>query len=128
MNIFSHLIGAVLFFVLPFALYFELSPRYATSSTGDIIVFGLYLFGVATCFVLSVAFHTLMSHSARGFRFGIQLDFQGIIVLMWSATAPMVYYTFFDESTLQKVYWSLVSVPKSNEVIGMARFAKRSYN
>lgn len=72
-------------------------------------MFGLYLFGVATCFLLSVSFHTLMSHSARGFSFGLQLDFQGIILLMWSATAPMVYYTFYHEPVLQKVYWSLVS-------------------
>jgi adiponectin receptor len=107
-NIFSHLFGAALFFALPFILYRELSQRYATASTGNTVVFALYLFGVATCFVLSVTFHTLMSHSAQAFAFGIQLDFQGIILLMWSATAPMVYYTFYTEPTLQKVYWSLV--------------------
>ena len=110
MNIFSHLIGALLFLALPFMLYRELSQRYSTASIGDTVVFGLYLFGVATCFVLSVTFHTLMSHSAQGFAFGVQLDFQGIILLMWSATAPMVYYTFYAEPMLQKVYWSLVGL------------------
>lgn len=72
-------------------------------------MFAIYLFGVAICYTLSVIFHTLMAHSARGFAFGIQLDFQGIIVLMLSATVPMVYYTFLSERTLQNVYWALVS-------------------
>lgn len=107
-NIFSHLLGAALFFGLPSILVYELTARFATANTGDLAVFGIYLFGVAGCYTLSVLFHTLMSHSARGFNFGLQLDFQGIILLMWSATAPMVYYTFLFEPKLQKVYWSLV--------------------
>jgi adiponectin receptor len=107
-NIFSHLFGAALFFALPFILYRELGQRYATASKGDTIVFAVYLFGVAICFILSVIFHTFMSHSAQAFAFGIQLDFQGIILLMWSATAPMVYYTFYTEPNLQRLYWSLV--------------------
>jgi adiponectin receptor len=111
-NIFSHLLGAALFFSLPFILYQELGRRYHRASAGDMAVFGIYLFGVATCFALSVTFHTLMSHSAAGFSFGIQLDFQGIIILMWSASAPLVYYTFYTEPTLQKVYWSLVRTTK----------------
>jgi predicted membrane channel-forming protein YqfA (hemolysin III family) len=109
-NIVSHLAGAALFFSLPFALYHELGSRYHTASVGDFAVFGLYLFGVAACFTLSVMFHTLMSHSPQGFAIGIQLDFQGIIILMWSASAPMVYYSFYSEPTLQKTYWSLVDV------------------
>ena len=108
MNIFSHFLGAVLFYVLPFVLHQELRPRYASASPGDIAVFALYLFGVAVCFTLSTAFHTITSHSKRLFGFGIQLDFQGIVILMWGASAPMVYYTFYTEPKLQKIYWSLV--------------------
>jgi len=109
-NTFSHFIGALLFYLLPFVLHQELRPRYASASPGDIAVFALYLFGVAVCFTLSTAFHTIMSHSKRMFGFGIQLDFQGIVILMWGASAPMVYYTFYTEPKLQKIYWSLNSV------------------
>ena len=110
----------MLFLLLPFILYRELGQRYATACTGDRVVLGLYLFGVATCFALSVTFHTLMSHSAQGFAFGVQLDFQGIILLMWSATAPMVYNTFYTEPTLQKVYWSLVGACHSEPFMPFA--------
>lgn len=108
-NIFSHLLAGLLFYSLPGIIYQGPGLRYRMATTGDIAVFAIYLLGVAVCYTLSVIFHTLMSHSARGFAFGIQLDFQGIILLMWSATAPMIYYTFLKEPRLQKVYWSLTS-------------------
>ncbi|MCJ1244285.1 hypothetical protein MMC30_001483 [Trapelia coarctata] len=109
-NTFSHLVGAVLFYTLPTLLHTTLSSRYTTSTPGDLAVFALYLFGVAACFSLSVAFHTIASHSKRLFDIGIQLDFQGIVILMWGASAPMVYYTFYTEPKLQKIYWSVESV------------------
>jgi adiponectin receptor len=108
-NIFSHLIGAAIFFALPITLYHELRWRYPSASSSDVAVFGTYIFGVAACFTFSVIFHTTMSHSKRWYMFGIKLDFQGVILLMWSATAPIVYYTFFDQPMLEIVYWSLVS-------------------
>lgn len=108
-NIFSHLFGAALFFALPFILYNELDQRYSTSPLDDIAVMSIYLLGVAACFASSALFHTLISHSAEGFAFGRQLDFQGIIVLMWSASVPMIYYTFYMERRLQRVYWSLTT-------------------
>lgn len=53
-NIFSHLIGSVLFFSLPFIIYRELQPRYESANTADIVVFTTFFFGVAICFALSV--------------------------------------------------------------------------
>jgi adiponectin receptor len=52
-NIFSHLIGSMLFFTLPFGIYKELAPRYATADRADILVFATFFFGVALCFALS---------------------------------------------------------------------------
>lgn len=40
---------------------------------------------------------------------GMRLDFQGVILLMWGATVPLIYYGFYCSGTLQKVYWTLVS-------------------
>ncbi|KAK0105192.1 hypothetical protein ONS95_004413 [Cadophora gregata] len=39
----------------------------------------------------------------------MQLDFQGVILLMWGATVPLIYYGFHCDKTLQWVYWSLSS-------------------
>jgi adiponectin receptor len=43
----------MLFFTLPFGIYKELAPRYATADRADILVFATFFFGVAICFALS---------------------------------------------------------------------------
>ena len=53
-NIYTHIIGALMFLVLP--IYFfntEIPPRYALATIGDKAVFLTYLGGVAVCFCLS---------------------------------------------------------------------------
>lgn len=52
-NIFSHLIGSLLFFTLPIGVYKELAPRYATADRADVFVFATFFSGVAICFMLS---------------------------------------------------------------------------
>jgi adiponectin receptor len=42
-------------------------------------------------------------------RYGAQLDFQGVILLMWSATIPLVYYGFPCERELRWKYWKLLT-------------------
>ncbi|KAH3919625.1 hypothetical protein HBI56_029110 [Parastagonospora nodorum] len=109
-NIFSHLIGSVLFLALPVPVYRSLKPRYNTATTADIVVFSTFFFGVATCFALSAIFHIFNNHSARVHVFGNQLDYLGIVILMWGSTVPCVYYGFYCTPALQKTYYSLVSV------------------
>lgn len=48
---------------------------------------------------------------------GLQLDLQGIIILMWSATIPLIYYAFPYDSKLQAIYWSVVSFLHKVEII-----------
>jgi adiponectin receptor len=55
-NIFSHLIGSVLFLTLPFVAYKEVHPRHEIASTAEIVVFATFFLGVAICFALSVAY------------------------------------------------------------------------
>lgn len=56
-----------------------------------------------------ISFHTFMSHSSRAFSLGMKLDFQGIILLMWGANIPLIYYGFICDSPLQITYWCLIS-------------------
>lgn len=51
-----------------------------------------------------------MNHSQKVDIFGAQLDFQGVILLMWGATIPLIYYGFYCNPTLQYRYWTLLSV------------------
>lgn len=50
-----------------------------------------------------------MCHSAKAFATGMSFDFQGIIVLMWGANVPLIYYSFECSRKLRIVYWTLVS-------------------
>ena len=109
-NIYSHLFGALLFFTLPIPVYNALSPRYASASKADIIVFSTFFFGVAICFLLSSTFHIVSNHSPGVRNFGNQLDYLGIVILMWGSTIPCVYYGFYCDPKLQKIYWSMVCI------------------
>ncbi|KAF1992596.1 Hly-III related protein [Aulographum hederae CBS 113979] len=109
-NIWSHLIGAALFFGLPIPVYRELSPRYQSASTADILVFSTFFFGVAICFLLSATFHIVNNHSEHINIIGNQLDYLGIVILMWGSTIPCVYYGFFCDPTLQYMYWGMVTI------------------
>jgi len=59
---------------------------------------------------LTGSFHTFMSHSAKAFAVGMKLDFQGIILLMWGANIPLIYYGLICSVRLQIAYWTLTTV------------------
>lgn len=107
-NIYSHLLGSVLFAVLPVYTYRELRIYYPTTQAVDILVFSTFFYGVAICFLLSATFHILSSHSRRIAAFGNQLDYLGIVILMWGSTIPTVYYGFYCNPELQKLYCTMV--------------------
>lgn len=41
---------------------------------------------------------------------GMKFDFQGVLVLMWSATVPLIYYTFPCDGRLRLFYMGLFTV------------------
>lgn len=59
---------------------------------------------------ISNRYHTVMNHSQKMDAFGAQLDFQGVILLMWGATVPLLYYGFYCHPALQRAYSILLSV------------------
>lgn len=102
-NIYSHVVGALAFLTLlpAYHLIFPAATatapalrRWEVATAGDLLACGTYLAGVAACFVLSAAFHTLMAHSEALYLAGMKLDLQGVLLLMWGATVPLVRYTF----------------------------------
>ncbi|KAF5879103.1 putative hemolysin-iii channel protein [Botrytis fragariae] len=109
-NIYSHLFGSILFATLPFSLYRQIAPRYATATIADIVVFSTFFFGVAICFLLSATFHLLANHSKRVNALGNQLDYLGVVILMWGSTIPTVYYGFYCDPAIQETYWTMISL------------------
>ena len=51
----------------------------------------------------------MSNHSERVAARGNQLDYLGIVILMWGSTIPSVYYGFYCNHKLQHIYWALVS-------------------
>ncbi|KAL8940802.1 MAG: hypothetical protein Q9216_002628 [Gyalolechia sp. 2 TL-2023] len=52
----------------------------------------------------------IYSHLPKVQKLGNQLDYLGIVILMWGSTVPSIYYGFYCNPALQKVYWLNVSV------------------
>lgn len=110
-NIHSHIVGAFVFLCLPtYVFAVSLPPRYLVATTTDVVVCSTYFFGVALCFALSTIFHTFMSHSQVLYLLGMKLDFQGVLVLMWGATVPLIYYSFPCDGRLRVFYLVLFTV------------------
>ncbi|KAM3072500.1 hypothetical protein ACMFMG_009298 [Clarireedia jacksonii] len=101
-NIHTHLLGSILFFALPIAIYTRLTPRYEKATTADIVVFSTFFFGVAICFLLSATQETA--------AFANQLDYLGIVILIWGSTIPTVYYGFYCDEAVRDMYWMMISV------------------
>ena len=54
-NIYSHIIGAVIFFSLPVIVFAaSIPPRLAVATNTEVVVCSVYFLGVAICFILSV--------------------------------------------------------------------------
>ncbi|OHF02759.1 hypothetical protein CORC01_01860 [Colletotrichum orchidophilum] len=110
-NIYSHAIGAIIFILLPFYIFGDGIPaRWSIASAADVAVCAIYALGVTICFVLSTAFHTLMSHSEVVYLSGIKADFHGVLALMWSSVFPLAHYIFPCRPATRDAYVALTGL------------------
>ena len=109
-NIYSHLIGAISIPAAGVLLrYYAIgSHRYARAGRADMVVFGIFFVGAVSCLSMSATYHTLSSHSPRVHDLWLRLDVTGIAVLTVATFVPGVYYGFYCEPLLQKIYWTMV--------------------
>lgn len=59
-------------------------------------------------FLTLLSFHLLWNHSHDVSRFCNKLDYLGILILMWGAGIPTIYYGFICNHSLRIVYWTMV--------------------
>jgi len=90
-------------------LYHVLAPRYPSASKEDIFVFGCFFLGATACLGMSATYHTISNHSATVARFGNQLDYLGIVFLIWGSFIPSIYYGFHDDVRLIRTYWAMIT-------------------
>lgn len=108
-NIWTHLIGAIMAAVAAVVTYFNLRPRFAMASSEDVLVFACYFLGAFLCLGMSATYHTISNHSEAVQKFGNRLDYIGIVVLIWGSFIPAIYYGFSLEPNLVRVYWSMIT-------------------
>jgi adiponectin receptor len=107
-NIYTHLLPSVLAVPAAVSLYRILAPRYDTATQADIIGFGFFFAGAALCLGMSATYHTISNHSPTVARIGNALDYAGIVALIVGSFIPSVYYGFFCEPGLQRLYWTMI--------------------
>ena len=119
-NIHSHLSGAWIFFFIALSLYaFERHPV----TSADTIAFLFFFSGAVICLGISATYHIFSNHSPKVRRpmtsagptliaqinqWGNQIDYLGIVILISGSFVPSVYYGFYCEPMLQRIYWGMV--------------------
>ncbi|EKG20139.1 Hly-III-related protein [Macrophomina phaseolina MS6] len=95
-NVYTHLLGALVALVGSYGLYSSLRPRYDTATHEDVVMFACFFLGAATCLGMSASFHLTSNHSPEVQSFGNKLDYMGIVFLIWGSFIPSVYYGLLE--------------------------------
>lgn len=107
-NIYSHLIPAIVFFVGEWYLLRYLAGRYNKLTTTDAAIFSFFMLSATICYTFSALYHTLMNHSRLVGRFCHRLDMLGIGIFIVGDIVLGVYILFWCETTIRNVYWFMV--------------------
>lgn len=107
-NIYSHLLPALLAVPAAWQLYHALAPRYRTAADSDIAAFACFFAGAAFCLGMSATYHTISNHSPTVARIGNALDYVGIVGLIVGSFVPSVFYGFYCVPELQWRYWTMI--------------------
>lgn len=107
-NIYSHLLPALVAIPAAILLHRALAPRYETATQADIIAFGCFFAGAAGCLGMSATYHTISNHSPVVARVGNAFDYIGIVCLIVGSFVPSIYYGFYCLPDLQRLYWTMI--------------------
>lgn len=108
-NVHSHYVGALAFVLAAPRIWDALQPSYPTASATDVLVMSCFFAGAVACMAMSATFHLVCNHSERVCTVGNQLDYLGIVFLIWGSFIPSIYYGFVCDTLLRNTYWSMVS-------------------
>ena len=107
-NVWTHLLGAVVAAFTSVVLHTTIRPRFQLATPEDVLVFSCFFLGATACLGMSATFHTISNHSHAVAKFGNRLDYMGIVFLIWGSFVPSIYYGFYAEPALIRLYWSMV--------------------
>ncbi|KAL6152314.1 hypothetical protein ACJQWK_04362 [Exserohilum turcicum] len=107
-NIYSHLIPAILSLVVSHVFSRDFAERYPHASWKDEFMFRIFLTTCVICFGTSAAYHTLICHSRTFADLWVRLDYVAIVVQIVGSFIPGLYFAFYCEPNLQKLYWTMI--------------------
>lgn len=103
-NIWSHLLGCIVFLAGGTYVFHVVHPRYESASAADVAVFACFFGGAVACLGMSATFHALSNHSETVAKWGNKLDYTGIVALIVGSYFPALYYGFFCRPDLMEIY------------------------
>ena len=106
-NIWSHLLGTLLFLVYLLRFTTTSYPTPETPITADVLAVSVYYLAVVNCFALSTSYHTFSNHSKAVHNFGNSLDHLGIILVIHGSTVPATYFQYYCDPFTRNVYWTI---------------------
>nr|KAJ3417708.1 hypothetical protein HK105_000897 [Polyrhizophydium stewartii] len=109
-NVYTHLVGVLLFLVLIPVFFFVLTPSVPTTSWHDAAVFCIFYAGAIACLGFSTTFHMCCCHSRSASIMWNKADYIGIVALIVGSFVPTIFYGFFCMPNLQAVYLTIFSL------------------
>ena len=110
MNIYSYLLNVALFATLLIFIYIEIRNYYIIIQVSDVLIFIVFFLGVVLCFSFSCLFHILSNYSKEVIAFWNRLNYLGIVILIQGSIIPSIYYGFYYNLNLQRLYQAIVSI------------------
>jgi len=107
-NIYTHLIPAILSIFAQIALQVIISNHFPQASFQDRLVFSLNLLAVTIALLLSSMYHTLLNHSFHVSSLWLRIDYAGILTLTLGSFFSGIYVGFYREPKLRWVYWFMI--------------------
>ena len=121
-NIWSHLLGLIIFLLFVPHFGYTMYVRWATDSDFkwmDPVVISMFIFSALSCLLLSTSFHTLMCHSNKMYMLCLRVDYCGIALLIIGSYVPWLYYLFYCLRIVQITYISILVILGLTAIITM---------
>lgn len=108
LNIYTHLVPAVLTLAGQFWLQLLISYCFPKANMLDRFIFSGNLFAATVTLSLSTMYHTLMNHSMPVSFLCLRIDYLGILTLILGSFFSGIFVGFFCDPFLQRVYWTMI--------------------
>jgi len=128
-NIYTHLIGTVLFTLFYGFTAFQYIPSFKELDSLEITSIIMSVVGGFICMYFSSHFHLFSSHSLKVNRNWLTCDFIGIVSLIYTTGLPLSYYSFYCLPEFRVKYMAVSAIVGAVSLVSMLNpvFSKDEY-